>query len=292
MNTLLSLLTLAALSCTPAAHAGALVDISVIDRDTGSSLPMQASDGKLYVAGTPGHRYSVRIANRIGARVLAVLSVDGVNAVSGETANPEQTGYVLDAYQSTEVNGWRKSLSEVAQFNFTALDNSYAARTGRPNNVGVIGVAVFREKPLFWREGKIADAPLADRYAPAAKSSAAGAPAPAAAPAESAQAQAGGARDEPAQAAGNLPRADALAYAKQRRQPKSEESLGTGHGAREVSQVRYTNFDRASPQPNEVLSIWYDSYNNLVARGVISVPRPIAHEPQPFPQQFVPDPAS
>ena len=291
MNTLLSLLTLAALSCTPAAHAGALVDISVIDRDSGTSLTTHARDGKLYVAGTPGHRYSVRIANRIGARVLAVLSVDGVNAISGETANPEQTGYVLDAYQSTEVNGWRKNMNEVAQFNFTALDNSYAARTGRPNNVGVIGVAVFREKPLFWREGKIADAPLADRYAPTAKSSAAGTPAPASAPAESTEAQAGAARDEPAQTAGNATPADTLAYAKQRRESK-DESLGTGHGAREVSQVTYTNFDRASAQPNEVVSIWYDSYNNLVARGVIPVPRPRAREPQPFPPQFVPDPAS
>jgi hypothetical protein len=292
MKTLLSLLTLAALSCGQPAQAGALVDVSVIDRDTGAALPTHARDGKLYVAGTPGHRYSVRIVNRLGARVLTVLSVDGVNAVSGETANPDQTGYVLDPYQSTEVNGWRKSMSEVAQFNFTALDNSYAARTGRPNNVGVIGVAVFREKPLFWREGKIADAPLADRYSSAAKSAApAQAPAPATAPGAD-TAQAGAARAEPASPASNALPADSLAYEKQRRDAKAEESLGTGHGARETAPVAYTKFDRASARPDEVISVWYDSYRNLVARGVISVPPPIAHEPQPFPQQFVPDPAS
>src|SRR3954451_13478599 len=77
---------------------------------------------------------------------MTVLSVDGVNAITGESADTYQSGYVLEGYQSTEVDGWRKNMQEVAQFNFTALSDSYAAKTGRPNNVGVIGVAVFREK--------------------------------------------------------------------------------------------------------------------------------------------------
>jgi hypothetical protein len=88
---------------------GQLIDLAVVDRDSGQTLPTYTSGGKLYVAGTPGHRYSVRLTNRSGSRVLAVLSVDGVNAVSGQTANPDQTGYVLDAWQSTEIAGWRKT---------------------------------------------------------------------------------------------------------------------------------------------------------------------------------------
>ena len=273
MKTLLSLAVVAALSVSALAHAGSLVDVTVVDRDFGGTLPTYQHDGKLYIAGTPGHRYGVRLTNRSGVRVLAVLSVDGVNAISGETANPDQSGYVLDAYASTEVDGWRKSLSEVAQFNFTNLGNSYAARTGRPDNVGVIGVAVFREKPLFWREGRIAEAPLADRYppAPAAGTPAARTADAARAKAESAPATAQAMRPAPA--------------------PQPEESLGTGHGAREHSDVRYTQFVRASTNPDEVDSIWYDSQRNLVARGVIPVPRPIAREPQPFPGGFVPDPA-
>ncbi len=146
MKTLLSMLIASALSCSAAANAGQLVDVNVVDRDTGATLPLHASGGKYYVAGTPGHRYAVRMVNRTGARILTVLSVDGVNAVSGETASANQSGYVLDAYESTEIAGWRKSTEEIAQFNFTALSNSYAARTGRANNVGVIGVAVFRER--------------------------------------------------------------------------------------------------------------------------------------------------
>jgi hypothetical protein len=73
--------------------------------------------------------------------------------------------------------------------------------------------------------------------------------------------------------------------------PQPEESLGTGHGARESSYASYTNFVRASNQPDEIDSVWYDSYRNLVAQGVIRAPRPLVRSPQPFPNHFVPDPA-
>jgi len=285
MKTLLSAAVALALCVSAAAQAGSLVDVSVIDRDTGSTLPTHRHDGKLYIAGIPGHRYSVRLYNRSAARVLTVLSVDGVNAITGQTASPDQSGYVLDAYQSTEVEGWRKSMAEIAQFNFTALDNSYAARTGRPANVGVIGVAVFREKPPVWRER---DDKIAARQAPvppSATDSAQAAASPAAPASAAGAAQAAKSANAPAAEA----RADSLAAA--RPAPKPEESLGTGHGARESSYASYTTFERAAYNPDEVDSIWYDSWRNLVARGVIAVPRPVAVEPQPFPNRFAPDPA-
>jgi hypothetical protein len=75
--------------------------------------------------------------------------------------------------------------------------------------------------------------------------------------------------------------------------PKPEESLGTGHGAREVAPITYTQFARAGAQPNELISVWYDSYRNLIARGVIPQPPPQRLvEPQAFPGGFVPDPKS
>ena len=149
MRSLICSALLALVLASPA-RAGNLLDLSVVDRDSGETLSTYVQNGKLYVPGTPGHRYAVRLSNRTGARVLAVLSVDGVNAVSGETANANQSGYVLDAWESTEINGWRKNLNEVAQFNFTSLPDSYAAQTGRPANVGVIGVAVFTERERRW----------------------------------------------------------------------------------------------------------------------------------------------
>jgi hypothetical protein len=276
MRTLLCAALLAA-GLVSTAHAGNLLDLAVVDRDTGQTLPTYADDGRLYVAGTPGHRYSVRLSNRSAGRLLAVLSVDGVNAVSGQNADTNQTGYVLDARESTEIAGWRKNLDEVAQFNFTALPNSYAARTGRPQNVGVIGVAVFTERMPAWREREAIAKDAAPPAPPMAQPSA-----------EMQRSDAGAAAPVTTQA----PAADAAkpaARAKAESYARSEERLGTGHGAREYAHVDQTTFERASRHPAETLAVWYDSYANLVAQGIIA--RPVARtEPQPFPGTFVPDP--
>jgi len=64
--------------------------------------------------------------------------------------------------------------------------------------------------------------------------------------------------------------------------------LGTGHGRQEESQARYVDFQRATSYPVETITIYYDSYRNLVARGILE--QPVARrEPQPFPG-FAPDP--
>ncbi|MEO8670963.1 MAG: hypothetical protein ABI411_06585 [Tahibacter sp.] len=257
-----------------ATQAAQLVDVQIVDRDTGTTLPLYSNRAKQYVAGAPGHRYAVRIVNRTGARVMTVLSVDGVNAITGQTASPDQSGYVLGAYESTEVAGWRKDMSEIAAFEFTALSDSYAARTGRPSNVGVIGVAVYRERPVpppTYREPQQTMG-RAEAGTAAAEAPVTAAPAPPAATANS--------------AAGAAPR-DAM---KRADKSLAEESLGTGHGAREDSRASYVSFERATTQPTEVVSIWYDSVANLQARGIIARPRPVPTEPQAFPTGFVADP--
>ena len=128
-----------AVRCGPA-------EVAIIDRDTGAALATHAFRGEYWVAGRPGARYAVEIRNRTGERLLAVASVDGINVISGETAAWNQTGYVFAPWERYDITGWRKSDSEVAAFTFTASPNSYAERTGRPANVGVIGVALFQER--------------------------------------------------------------------------------------------------------------------------------------------------
>ena len=250
-------------------HAGALLDVQVIDRESGAILPVYGAGERQWVAGMPGHRYSVRLVNRSHERLLAVLSVDGVNAVSGETASTQQAGYVLAPWQQMEVEGWRKSLSEVAAFEFTALGNSYAARTGRPGNVGVIGVAVFRERrPLPLPHPHYDE--LARAAPPSAARDAVG---------SAAQSNAGArANGQP-----QLESRDGEGYAM-----KPRESLGTGHGQREWSAARQVEFEREGASPYEVLALHYDSHENLVAIGVI--PQPHRGAPDPFPMGFVPDP--
>ena len=131
---LMSLAMLMTAACSPLS-ARPLVDVSVVDRDTGDWLREYPHRGDTWVAGTPGNRCGVRLSNSTGERVLVVLSVDGINAVTGETASPSQAGYVLEPWESTEIAGWRKSLDDIAQFVFTDLGDSYAARTGRTPQV-------------------------------------------------------------------------------------------------------------------------------------------------------------
>jgi hypothetical protein len=265
---------IATTACGPLA-ARPLVDVDVVDRDTGEWLPEYRHRGNDWIPGTPGHRYSVRLTNTTGERVLVVLSVDGVNAISGETAAAAQTGYVLGPWQSTEIAGWRKSWQDIAQFYFTDLPDSYAARTGRPDNVGVIGVAVFRERaqPQPYYE----PAPIAreeerdDRYRGSL-----------------------GRADKAAPAAPQASRRSAEAAADSAYGNGAAQSIGTGHGAREWSPVSRTDFVRASRTPAQVMQLRYDDIDNLMAMGVM--PQPNRYDtyrrgqPQAFPNGFAADP--
>ncbi|HEV3011507.1 MAG TPA: hypothetical protein VGX52_20995, partial [Burkholderiales bacterium] len=135
------------LAAAPALAHGRLADISVYDRSEGRWLQVHHHEGRAYVVGKPGHEYQVRVTSRLREELLAVMSVDGVNVITGQSANPSQSGYVISPGASLDVQGWRRNLSQTAAFYFTALPDSYAARTGRPDDVGVIGVALFRKKP-------------------------------------------------------------------------------------------------------------------------------------------------
>src|SRR3569833_2236404 len=76
------------------------VDLQVVDRDTGRALPVWRHHGRLCIAGEPGTRYSLRVANHTSGRVLVGLSVDGGNIITGQTAGYGPRGYVLNPFQS------------------------------------------------------------------------------------------------------------------------------------------------------------------------------------------------
>jgi hypothetical protein len=276
------------------------VDLSVVDRDTGQPLRVWSHGGRLYVAGQPGRRYSLRVTNHTEGRVLVVLSVDGVNILTGQTAKYDQEGYVFSPYQSYDLSGWRKSTTEIAAFAFAPLPRSYAARTGRPTDVGVIGMAVFKERaqppvsvaPAIrpeWRDepdrdsSGAADSAAARRPAPAPRAALKAVPAPPSSEVVvTAQRRASAAEAQSRMASGLLAR-------------RQDEKLGTAHGAREWSVVNMVSFERATPYPQSVRQIEYDTFDNLVASGVIRLSSNTGHRPRPFPSNpdeagFVPDP--
>jgi hypothetical protein len=238
---------------------GTTASVRLIDRDSGAALATHYFQGEYWVAGKPGARYAIEIRNSLGGRLLAVVSVDGVNVLSGAGASWDQTGYVFEAGERYQITGWRKSHTEVAAFTFTDRANSYAERTGRPDNVGVIGVALFRERT----------------------------PVPSGPP-KIAQRESGAEADEARTAPSGAPPTTAS------RALAPAPGLGTGHGEREYSYVADTEFVRLQSQPNEVIRIRYDSLEHLVALGVVRRPHPALPVLNPFPaspeRAFVPDP--
>jgi hypothetical protein len=249
---------------------GQLLDLSVYDRDSQQTLPVYRHGGRYYVAGVPGHRYQLSLRNHSGEDVLGIVSVDGVNAISGSTADwAQDDGYVLGAGASYDVKGWRKSQSQVAGFVFADAGASYAARTGRPDNVGVVGIAVFRSQAAI-------DAMARDE-------------APSMEPARALPMQAPPVLEESARPAPLAPSIAALASGNAQAD-KAGAPLGTGFGQRERDEVHDVNFQRASSSPNEVITLYYDTRAHLVARGVLPPMTVSPRLPEPFPNRFVPDP--
>ena len=285
MKSIIAACVLAAgsVAAIPAHAAGRLAEVTIIDRDTGQQLEAYYHRGEYWVAGAPGAHYAISIHNRLGERLLAVTSVDGINVISGQNAGWDQGGYVFDPWESYEITGWRKSDYQIAAFAFTAAPASYAARTGRPDNIGVIGVALFREQPVNAMQPpqppQIANgSPEAGpRSPPLAERAQREAPSAAGAPSESKASSS----DLAANQTINAPVARAPA-------------LGTAHGEREYSYVAHTTFVRRQSQPDEIVRIRYDSLDNLIAMGIVRPHRYPGPRPSPFPstepQPYVPDP--
>jgi len=112
--------------------------------------------GRTWIEARDGSIYEVEIKNNSSNRVLAVISIDGLNVISGETAqlDPED-GYIIQPYSNLKVRGWRISNEEVKEFIFNFnKQESYSVKLGAGDaNLGVIGVAFYEEKSrpiLFW----------------------------------------------------------------------------------------------------------------------------------------------
>jgi len=222
----------------------------------GERLRTFSHRGQTFVLGRPGSRYAIRIHNPTAQRVEAVVSVDGRDAISGEVADfVRQRGYVVPAFGSVVVDGFRTSLERVATFRFTDPSDSYSARMGTPENAGVIGVAFFTERV---RPREIAKQDR--RFRPAPRSAAPAGPGRATKRRESADSSAG---------RGNL---------------------GTEFGEARESAVVEVAFQRMNPsRPSRVSLIRYDDSEGLEARGIRVFPRgwrsgPAALEPEAFPR--------
>jgi hypothetical protein len=265
-------------------------EVSVtLEQPYGGAIRSYWYGGSLYAVGQSGQRYNIRLQNNTGERVEAVVTVDGRDVVSGQLGNyKQQRGYVIEPYGSVVIDGFRQSLDQVAAFRFTDLGNSYSARRGTPQHVGVVGVAVFKEYQPRWQRRAdpkpIATRPYYEPYGGAGggydydargEASKSAPAAEAAAPPASSPARAGAARDA------SVAYEDESGYARQR-----SNRLGTEYGESTYSSVREVSFVRKHKRrPDALITIYYDSLDGLRARGV-PVDPPVYYAPTPTPQPW------
>lgn len=240
-----------------------------VEDESGNTLRTFGKDGRTFLLGEPGLRYNIRVQNPTGQRVEAVVSVDGRDAMSGQPGDyVNQRGYVIPAYGSLLVEGFRRSMDEVAAFRFSSPAESYSARMGTPQNVGVIGVAFFPERVR-------PPAPVMRREPPRSR------PRPAPRPYDSSR-EGGAEFDGPA-------RAQAKGSATDDRGSSGRvNNLGTEFGESHESLVSSVYFERASAtHPVLVSTLRYDDADGLSARGIdVYEPRyrrVLPDEPQAFP---------
>jgi len=113
----------------------------------GAALSAYQSGDNLVCVGESGQRYSIEVENLSNHRLEFVVTVDGLDVLTGQGGSFSHRGYVLDPGERREIRGWRTSDKEVAAFKFGDVGDSYVSRTtGNTRNVGVIGTAVFNER--------------------------------------------------------------------------------------------------------------------------------------------------
>ncbi len=113
----------------------------------GDGLPWYESGGKIFVIGEAGHNYSIVLENTTRERVEVVVSVDGLDVLSGSAASMSKRGYVIPKGGRVSIDGMKVG-SSMRRFEFGSVKDSQAAKSGGEKgarNVGVIGVAVYVE---------------------------------------------------------------------------------------------------------------------------------------------------
>ena len=248
--------------------------------------------GKTYLPVTLGKTFVIRVKNNSNRRCLAVVSVDGVNVLDASDASHDGPGYVVSEWGSVDIDGWRQNMQSVAQFEITGQEGSYASKTGRPSNVGVVGVAIFEE--YFAPTGPKGYTPQQRRVWPKARS-------PYLKGGFTGQSSGGGwmgscEHEEPTSGGIELPN-EGTVTCRTHSDPTKTCSLsnsspikaGTGYGDSVQSEVTEVYFAKKRDS-KQVVVLYYDTVEALRAKGVpvdYDSPNPFPAEPERF---FCPPP--
>jgi len=220
----------------------------------GRPLSEYYARGRTYVEALQEAEYELRLTNTSPDRVAVALSVDGLNTIDARhTSAWNASKWVIEPYQTITISGWQMSSERARHFYFTNERDSYGAKLGQTENLGVISAVFFRERgritqvtpprPIY--RDKDSEESMQSQEAPSAKS-----------------------------------RGDAAGVARDGRKiapVPDDEYAATGIGRSVRHDVRWVDMDLDSRPAGEV-TVRYEYYSALLRLGVIPRPR----EPYPL----------
>jgi len=113
----------------------------------GKPVRTYSKDGRTYIEGREETEYTIKVSNPHPYKVVAVVSVDGINTINGDPASEDGQGWVIDAYSNVNVKGFQKDDDSAGAFKFSKPKESYAKEVGTDKtSLGCIGVVMFKEK--------------------------------------------------------------------------------------------------------------------------------------------------
>jgi hypothetical protein len=137
--------------------------VAIVD-EAGTALPGVRAADRTLVLGTDGARYRILVRNDSPARFEVVASVDGLDVIDGQPADPARRGYLVEPHAVLLIDGFRTSDRDVAAFRFGRVADSYAAHSSGDRNVGVIGLALFPERGAVWTRAELQRRDTADPF--------------------------------------------------------------------------------------------------------------------------------
>lgn len=107
--------------------------------------------GSTYIEAIRGREFTIRLRNPTAQRVAVALSVDGLNTIDAKHSDAwGASKWVLEPYETAEISGWQVSDRAARAFFFTGERNSYGAKLGQTENLGIIEAVFYRERvPRF-----------------------------------------------------------------------------------------------------------------------------------------------
>lgn len=212
----------------------------------GRPLDEYYAKGRAYIEAVQGAEYEVQLRNPFPYRVAVALSVDGLNSIDARrTSAWSASKWVIEPYQTMQVDGWQMSSTRARKFYFTTERDSYAAKLGQASNLGVISAVFFRESPPVPRALTSPSQPRSRDKDGAGRRS-------------------------------DMPSARAETQVQEKTQAPSpganDEYAATGIGRSVTNEVQWIRME-LEPHPVAEITIRYEYYPALVRLGIVPRPR-------------------